>query len=65
MANNTIEMDYCPDCEGMGHDKKTCKCKGSVAFIVVCCKTCGGEGFIYYPPSPEEPNKIWTPSDEI
>lgn len=47
----TIMKDWCPECGGLGHGKK-CKCSDGVAFVMGCCKTCGGEGMITLPPDP-------------
>ena len=36
---------FCPDCNGFGHDRY-CTCQSEEDFVVGCCKTCHGEGFI-------------------
>jgi len=50
--SNTLHKQYCPDCKGFGH-VPNCKCRDPVAFIVGCCKRCGGEGFIPAETEPE------------
>ena len=45
-----IHKDYCPDCDGLGH-VPACKCEGVAAFIMGCCKKCGGEGYITVEPN--------------
>ena len=40
-----IKKKFCEDCEGLGH-VPGCKCRGGVAFVMGCCKKCGGEGLL-------------------
>jgi DnaJ-class molecular chaperone len=46
-----VEKALCVDCGGSGHAEVTCRCLGGVAFIVGCCRRCGGEGYVRVKPS--------------